>query len=191
MSAPVRVHLESPAPRHQVPFLAAARCSVKLHGRFARAPRTAVEYRALLARARDPRYLPHLVVGDAGEICGVITLSELVRGAFQSAYLGYYAFAPHAGKGRMRAGLELVLERAFGRHRLHRVEANLQPDNHRSRALVRGLGFALEGYSPRYLKIAGRWRDHERWALLREDYRRDRVRKARAPRVAGARAPRR
>jgi len=78
-------------------------------------------------------------------------------------------FVPHAGRGHMSEGLRLVLRRAFGGLGLHRVEANIQPGNTASRALVRRLGFRREGFSRRYLKIAGRWRDHERWALLRED----------------------
>jgi len=93
-------------------------------------------------------------------------VSEIVRGAFRSAYLGYYAFAPHDGHGLMAEGLALVIRDAFRRLRLHRVEANIQPGNKASLRLVRRLGFRREGYSPRYLKIAGRWRDHERWALL-------------------------
>jgi [ribosomal protein S5]-alanine N-acetyltransferase len=101
----------------------------------------------------------------------VVNLSEIVRYGFQSAYLGYYAFTPHAGKGNMRAGIELVLARAFGDLGLHRVEANVQPANRRSIALVRGLGFRFEGLARRYLKIGGRWRDHEHWTVLREDWR--------------------
>jgi ribosomal-protein-alanine N-acetyltransferase len=64
-----------------------------------------------------------------------------------------------------------VIRLAFRSYKLHRLEANIQPGNHRSIALVRGLGFAREGYSPRYLKIGGRWRDHERWALTVERWR--------------------
>jgi ribosomal-protein-alanine N-acetyltransferase len=69
----------------------------------------------------------------------------------------------------MSAGLELVLGRAFGELELHRLEANIQPKNRRSIELVRRAGFRCEGLSPRYLKIAGRWRDHERWAITVED----------------------
>ena len=70
----------------------------------------------------------------------------------------------------MTAALPLVLRHAFGRLKLHRVEANIQPVNVASIRLVRRAGFEREGYSPRYLKIGGRWRDHERWAMTRERY---------------------
>jgi len=98
-------------------------------------------------------------------------LSEIVRGSFQSAYLGYYALAPHAGDGYMSEGLELVLQAAFRNLKLHRVEANIQPRNAASLALVKRAGFRREGFSPRYLKVCGRWRDHERWAMLVDDWR--------------------
>jgi ribosomal-protein-alanine N-acetyltransferase len=105
---------------------------------------------------------------DTRQLVGVVNLSEIVRGVFQSAYLSFYAHAAHAGQGFMSEGLQSVLRRAFGTLRLHRVEANIQPRNRASRRLVQHLGFACEGFSPRYLKIGGRWRDHERWALTRE-----------------------
>ena len=70
----------------------------------------------------------------------------------------------------MAEGLRAVLDAVFGKLRLHRVEANIQPGNARSIALVRRLGFEKEGYSRRYLLIDGDWRDHERWTLLAEDW---------------------
>jgi ribosomal-protein-alanine N-acetyltransferase len=115
-----------------------------------------------------------VVLRENGDLVGVINVSEIVRGPFRSAYLGYYAFVPHAGRGYMTEGLTLALRWAFRGLRLHRVEANIQPGNQASRALVRGLGFRREGFSRRYLKVAGRWRDHERWALVAEDWRRPR-----------------
>jgi [ribosomal protein S5]-alanine N-acetyltransferase len=75
----------------------------------------------------------------------------------------------------MAEGLSLVLDDAFRRRRLHRLEANIQPGNTPSIRLVRRLGFRREGYSARYLRIAGRWRDHERWAILADGYRRRRT----------------
>jgi ribosomal-protein-alanine N-acetyltransferase len=71
----------------------------------------------------------------------------------------------------MREGLQLVLSYAFGDLRLHRVQASIQPENERSIALVRGAGFRREGLALRYLKIGGRWRDHEHWAITVEDRR--------------------
>jgi ribosomal-protein-alanine N-acetyltransferase len=67
--------------------------------------------------------------------------------------------------------MQLALRFAFQELRLHRVEANIQPANKRSLALAKTAGFRREGFSPRYLKIGGRWRDHERWAILAEDVR--------------------
>jgi [ribosomal protein S5]-alanine N-acetyltransferase len=167
----MRVRLEPPSLRREREFLAAARRSRAFLRRWAAPPSTARAYRAYVRRLRRPTHQGHFVVLRAsGELVGVINVNEIVRGSFRSGYLGYYAFRPHAGRGYMDEGLRLVLRRAFGALRLHRVEANIQPDNARSIALVRRLGFRREGLSPRYLKVAGRWRDHERWALLAEEW---------------------
>ena len=147
------------------------RRSRQLHGSWVAAPATTASYRAFLRRARLPTQAAYFVrERAAGELVGVVNLSEIVRGTFRSAYLGYYAFAPYNGRGYMKQGLVLALRRAFKELRLHRVEANVQPENEASIALVRGLGFRREGFSPRYLKIAGRWRDHERWAITAEEW---------------------
>ena len=162
-----RVRLARPSARDAAEFLAAVRASRRLHGRWVAAPATSAAYRAF---SRPPaRRISYLVrLRRSGDLVGVINLSEIVRGAFQSAYLGYYAFTPHAGQGLMAEGVRLVIRDAFRRLRLHRLEAGVQPGNRASLALVRTLGFRREGYSQRYLKIAGRWRDHERWAITRD-----------------------
>jgi ribosomal-protein-alanine N-acetyltransferase len=131
-------------------------------------------------RSRDSRHATHVGLlvcrrGDNAPV-GVFNFSEIVRGAFQSAYLGYYGFAKHGGQGYMSEGLALVLRVGFATLRLHRIEVNVQPANTPSISLVRRGGFTREGYSRRYVKIAGRWRDHERWALLAEDWRIGRTR---------------
>ena len=159
------VHLESPSMRRASDFIDAVTRSRRLHSPWTHAPSTREQYRALVARSRKSTQESHFVCTCEGELAGVINISEIVRGAFCSGYLGYYAFVPHHGRGYMRAGLAAVLQRAFQRYGLHRLEANIQPENVRSIALVRSLGFAREGFSPRYLKIGGRWRDHERWAI--------------------------
>ena len=105
---------------------------------------------------------------ESGELAGAININEIVRGSFRSGYLGYYAFVPHNGRSYMTTGLRAAVSRAFRQLPSYRLEANIQPDNEASRRLVKRLGFKLEGFSPRYLKIAGRWRDHERWAVTVE-----------------------
>jgi ribosomal-protein-alanine N-acetyltransferase len=171
----MRVRLKKPSARDEPRFLEAARRSRAFLRQWAPPPRTSVAYRAYVRRLRKPTHEGRFVVlRVSGDLAGVINVSEIVRGAFRSAYLGYYAFVPHAGRGYMTEGLALALRWAFGTLRLHRVEANIQPGNEASRALARRLGFRREGFSPRYLKIAGRWRDHERWALLAEDWRKHR-----------------
>lgn len=163
------VYLQTPGLRHEDEFLAAVVRSRRLHGAWVTAPSSSAEYRLYIKERQGPRHVKYLVCSELGQIGGVINVSEIVRGSFQSAYLGYYALMPHAGKGLMSAGLELVIGRAFGELGLHRLEANIQPKNQRSIELVRRAGFRCEGLSPRYLKIAGRWRDHERWAITVED----------------------
>jgi len=101
-------------------------------------------------------------------IVGRINLNQIFRGPFQNAYLGYYLFAGFTGKGYMTEAIGLILNVAFSDLNLHRVEANVQPQNVRSIELLKRCGFSKEGYSPRYLKIGGKWRDHERWAIVRE-----------------------
>ena len=166
------VEIEEPSSRRRDEFLAAVARSRELHGVFASPPSDAAAYDAWLARIAADTHFGHFVIEAAsGALAGVVNVNEVVRGGFQSGYLGYYAFVPHAGRGLLRAGLSRVLDRVFGELGLHRVEANIQPENDASLALVRRLGFRREGFSPGYLKVQGEWRDHERFALTREEWR--------------------
>ncbi len=99
-------------------------------------------------------------------LVGVVNLSQIVWGAFRSAYLGYYGSVAFAGRGLMKEGVGLVVRHAFEELGLHRLEANIQPGNTASLRLVRALGFVREGFSRDYLKIDGAWREHERWAIV-------------------------
>jgi ribosomal-protein-alanine N-acetyltransferase len=148
------------------------RASRALHRPWMASPETmdAWEQQMRRAEADDHEFLL-ACLRDGGAIVGSFDLSQIFRGGFQNAYLGFRAGAPYAGQGLMTEGLRLTLRHAFTALRLHRVEANVQPGNARSKALVQRCGFRLEGFSPRYLKIGGRWRDHERYAITVEDWR--------------------
>ena len=100
------------------------------------------------------------------ELVGIVNITNVVLGLFRSAYVGYYAFAGFERQGLMREGMRAAIRHAFTTLKLHRLEANIQPENVASVAFAKSCGFTKEGYSPRYLKIGGRWRDHERWAVL-------------------------
>ena len=173
-----RVYVRHPTARDRDEFLERVHASRKLHGRWVSAPADVEAFAAWLKRTKGSDVESLLVCRrDDGAIAGVYNISQIFYGHFCSAYLGYYAFAPFGGRGYMREGLQLVLRHAFGPLGLHRLEANIQPENAPSIALVAGAGFHLEGLSPRYLKIAGRWRDHERWAILAEEFRPQRGRR--------------
>jgi ribosomal-protein-alanine N-acetyltransferase len=172
-----RVIIRSPVPDDEAELTALVRASRRFHAGWIAPAATADAFRAHLRRNEAPDFESFLVCRvDDGAIVGSANLSQIFMGPFQSAYMGYWAGAPYAGQGYMTEGVGLVLTHAFKVLGLHRVEANLQPTNAPSRALVQRLGFRMEGYSPRYLKVGGRWRDHERWAILREEWRPSRIR---------------
>ncbi len=129
--------------------------------------RTRAAFDKYLKKFENGQHHGFLVIHrDTGGIVGVINLNDVIRGNFQSAFVGYYAFQPYAGRGLMREGLRLVLKHAFHKLKLHRVEANIQPNNRASLALAKSCGFVREGFSRRLVKVCGRWKDHERWAIL-------------------------
>lgn len=167
-----RVYVRAPTHEDRAKFIALMRESRTFHRQWASAPTDEARYAAYLEDSARADFEAFLVVREEDEqILGFFNISQIVRGLFQSAYLGYAAAERFAGQGYMREGIELVLRAAFVDLGLHRLEANIQPGNVASIALAKGAGFQREGFSPRYLKISGRWRDHERWALLAEDWR--------------------
>jgi [ribosomal protein S5]-alanine N-acetyltransferase len=167
-----RVFLRPPDRADRDEFVSLMRSSRSFHRPWASAPTDDDRFSAYLIDARRPDFEAMLVcrVEDLA-IVGFFNLSQIARGSLQSAYLGYAVGKPFARHGYMAEGIQLVLRHAFLGLRLHRVEANIQPGNRASIALARGAGFRREGFSPRYLKIGGRWRDHERWAILAEEWR--------------------
>ena len=164
------IAISSVCAENEAQFLAAVTRSRSLFKDWVAPPSTPARFAEHLTRYSADNNFSYLArIGD-GSLIGCINVNEIVRGAFQSAFLGYYAFLPHSGKGLMKPALASVMTLAFGTLALHRLEANIQPSNIASIALVKSLGFRLEGYSPRYLNIAGAWRDHERFAITAEEW---------------------
>jgi ribosomal-protein-alanine N-acetyltransferase len=165
------VRVRAPEKADAGPFVEAARKSRTLHRALVHAPADLGEFNEYLYRSRLPNCRCFLVERlDGGGFVGAINASEIVHGNLRSCYLGYYAFVGQTGQGFMTEGMRQVIAILFREEKLHRVEANIQPDNGPSRALVQRLGFRLEGFSPRYLKIGGRWCDHERWAMVADEH---------------------
>lgn len=156
-------------------FLDAVLRSEKLHRPWVSPPHTAEAVQEFIERCNGDRNLSFVALSET-DLVGCINLREIIRGPFQSAFLGFYAFVPFDGKGLMKQAMRLVIAEAFTTHGLHRLEANIQPANERSKRFAQSLGFRYEGFSPDYLKIAGEWRDHERYAMTAEEWNRHPIR---------------
>jgi ribosomal-protein-alanine N-acetyltransferase len=166
----IRVGIRRPCADDSAEFVALVRESAALHHPWGEYPTTPEKFADYLERRALPDQDGFVVCErERGAIAGVININSIVRGFFQSGYLGYYAAARFARRGYMTEGMRLVVRFAFDELKLHRLEANIQPENVASIALVRRCRFRKEGFSPRYLKILGEWRDHERWALLADE----------------------
>lgn len=153
-------------------FIELARKSVRFHRGLANPPKQKQKFVEYIDRCSQPDFEGMLICRiEDNRVTGAINLSQIFRAGFQNAYMGYFIGEPFAGKGYMKEALQLMLRHTFKCLKLHRIEANIQPKNIASIALVKRSGFTLEGYSRRYLKIGGKWQDHERWAIISEDWR--------------------
>jgi ribosomal-protein-alanine N-acetyltransferase len=149
------------------------RNSACMHHPWVSAPNNRAAWKRYLKRIEQDTEAGFLVKRKQDQaICGVINFNIITYEALCSAYISYYGVVEYADQGYMKEGLTLATRYAFSQLELHRLEANIQPDNLASRALAKSVGFQLEGFSPRYLRIKGEWRDHERWAILsdRDDF---------------------
>jgi [ribosomal protein S5]-alanine N-acetyltransferase len=165
------VFISAPAAADAAEFIAAAQASKPSMLPWVDPADTAARFAAYLDRAARDEFACFLVRhSECGALVGFVNINNIVRGGFQSGYLGYAGFSTHAGRGLMSAGVAAVITTAFSDLGLHRLEANIQPANERSIALVRRLGFRREGLSPHYLLVDGEWRDHERWAVLADEW---------------------
>jgi len=120
---------------------------------------------ALLAEQAQGRAYPYLIEVD-GVLAGRVTVTNVARGPFCSGSLGYWVAASHTGRGVASAAVGHVVTDCFTTHGLHRLEAATLVDNLASQAVLRRTGFTLIGLAPRYLHIAGQWRDHQLFQRL-------------------------
>jgi ribosomal-protein-alanine N-acetyltransferase len=166
-----RVHLERPASSHERDYLDACHRSRALHRGLVAAAATPADYRDFLESTARPNQKSFFVVTAARrQLAGVVNILDIALKATPVGRLAYFAFVPHAGLGLMREGVARVIDVAFCELDLARLDADIQPGNVRSRALVERLGFRRAGALPLQLKIGSRWREHERWTLLRADW---------------------
>jgi ribosomal-protein-alanine N-acetyltransferase len=112
-----------------------------------------------------------------GSLIGEVSLGSVQRGPFQSAFVGYWVDALHAGQGLVPEGVAVVLRYGFDDLHLHRIEAAIVPRNLASRRVADKLGLRDEGVSMRFLQIRGVWEDHVRYAITSEEWdaRRDEI----------------
>jgi ribosomal-protein-alanine N-acetyltransferase len=162
-----RTRIHVPEAADEPAFLAAMQDSVGLHYPWVSAPKDHAgwaRYMKRLKRVNEAGFLVKNLID--GDICGVVNLNLITYEALCSAHVSYFGVAGQAEKGYMKEGLLQVVQHAFGELCLHRLEANIQPDNQASIALAQSVGFQYEGFSPALLKINNVWCDHERWAVL-------------------------
>jgi [ribosomal protein S5]-alanine N-acetyltransferase len=168
-----RAYLRAPEPGDCEEYTAISRRSAKFHRGLIKMSRTREEFDGFLERSINPANANFLICRVSDDaIAGMINLSQIFYGPFCNAYLGYGLGVGFTGQGLMSEAVALILKHAFIDLKLHRVEANVQPENLASIAVLKRNGFKKEGYSENYLKIGGRWRDHERWAITRENWKR-------------------
>ncbi len=167
----MRVYIRRPQASDAREFIKKTKDSVSMHRPWVFPVTSEDGFRTYLNRIEDDRNEGFLIcLKRSDEIIGLVNLNEIVLGALESAYVGYWLVSGFEGKGFMSEGLALVFDHAFMKMNLHRLEINIQPSNTRSIALVERLGLTREGFSAKYLKIGGEWKDHERWAIIAEDW---------------------
>lgn len=166
-----KVNLRQPEETDGAEFIELGRKSVKFHRRLVKVPDTQEGFLRYVERCQAETNAGFLVVRrEDNTIAGTVMLSQIFYGVLCSAYLGYWLGTGFTGKGLMAEAVDLIVRHAFRDLKLHRVEANIQPENAPSIAVVRRNGFTKEGFSRKYLKIGGKWCDHERWAIIKEDW---------------------
>ena len=148
-----------------------SRVSKKFHRGLISMAQTQEDFDKYIKRSRKKENAFFLICrAEDKAIAGMINISQIFMGNFCSAYLSYGLGLQFTGQGLMTESIKLMLRYAFEDLKLHRLEANVQPENLPSLAVLERCGFSKEGFSPKYLKVGGKWRDHERWAIIRDDW---------------------
>lgn len=161
-----RVGARPPTAADEGEYLARVHASADLHRGWVARPSTPQAFAALLQRSSQDGVHSYLLArSEDGALVGAADLT-LLDDRPLAAWIAFHAFVPYDGQGYMTDGLRAVLRHAFGTLRLQRVEASVQPENARSRALLARVGFRHEHDLPRHVQIDGAWRDHERWMVL-------------------------
>jgi len=169
-----RVFLRYPKAEDCAEYTAMSKASEKFHRGLIKMAKDRKSFAEFLERSEKEENECFLICrSEDGAIVGMINLSQIFHGVFQNAYLGYGLGEKFTRRGFMTEAVELILKYAFKTLKLHRIEANAQPENAASIAVLQRANFTKEGFSRKYLKIGGRWRDHERWAIIVEDWRRN------------------
>jgi len=163
------VELRHPTGDDCAAFLEASNASIDLHGSWVAPARDPQEFAAYLERFEPDSQVSYLVWWRE-RLAGVVNLQDIIHSNYLGTTLGYYAFSGSDGRGVMRTAVAKATDIAFEGLGLHRIEAGIQPTNTRSVALVRALGYRLEAYLPRLVRVDGVWRDHELWVTTTEEW---------------------
>ncbi|GAA2397601.1 GNAT family protein [Actinomadura vinacea] len=150
-------------------FVALAKASTELHHPWVWVPTTVDAFGEYLARFDQVTAVGFVVcLRSTGAIAGFVGISRIERASYEKGVLGYGAFVPHQGCGFMTEGVGLAVRYGFERLGLHRLEADIQPENVASLRLAAKVGMRREGFSPGLIRVDGVWRDFERWAITND-----------------------
>ncbi|UOR10645.1 GNAT family N-acetyltransferase [Halobacillus amylolyticus] len=111
-----------------------------------------------------------IFLNKTDQLIGRTTLGNVVRGPLQSCYIEYYTDQQYNGNGYTSEGVQLIVQFAFKKAKLHRIEAAVKPNNLASMRILEKVGFKYEGVAREYLRINNHWEDHCKYALIESDY---------------------
>jgi ribosomal-protein-alanine N-acetyltransferase len=140
--------------------------SYEFHRKWIKLPTDSDGFKRYLSKF-DNENAYFFVICDAysDSIVGFVSLTGIEREPYHRGRLGYGVFEQYARMGYISSGLKQVIDFAFESLELHRLEADIQPENTPSKRLAAKMGFTCEGVSRGFIRINGEWMDHERWAL--------------------------